>query len=184
MPPKSIPTFSNDDIARMGFIYAGGEYWGKLGKEVMTRRHVYAIMWVPKQIAGLSDCPLPRRAGQTVAPTGSRRPTAAPAGPTYLNDPGLRGIPCRYPRAAARCTPGIGRTAIGRNSDSARARARTHLDRRPRAGRLPAQEQPHDVAGHGQAGRSDLRQLRPHAGAVCRSHPVRRHATQASRCST
>jgi pimeloyl-ACP methyl ester carboxylesterase len=49
MPPKSIPTFSTDDIARSGFLYAGGKYWGDSGKEIM-RGAMYTQVWVPKQV--------------------------------------------------------------------------------------------------------------------------------------
>ena len=49
MPPKSIPTFSTENIARKGFYFAGGQYWGEKGKEVM-RGAMYMDVWVPKQI--------------------------------------------------------------------------------------------------------------------------------------
>jgi pimeloyl-ACP methyl ester carboxylesterase len=49
MPPKSIPTFATDDIARKGFLYAGGKYWGEAGKEIM-RGAMYTEVWVPKQV--------------------------------------------------------------------------------------------------------------------------------------
>jgi len=49
MPPKSIPTFSTEHIARKGFVFAGGQYWGERGKEIM-RGAMYADVWVPKQI--------------------------------------------------------------------------------------------------------------------------------------
>ena len=49
MPPKSIPTFSTEDIARKGFFYAGGKYWGDPGKQIM-RGAMYTEVWVPKQI--------------------------------------------------------------------------------------------------------------------------------------
>src|SRR5207248_8957121 len=49
MPPKSIPTFSTENIARKGFFYAGGAYWGERGKEVM-RGAMYTEVWIPKQI--------------------------------------------------------------------------------------------------------------------------------------
>ena len=48
-PPKSIPTFSTEDIARKGFYFAGGQYWGEKGREVM-RGAMYMDVWVPKQI--------------------------------------------------------------------------------------------------------------------------------------
>ena len=49
MPPTSIPTFSTENIARKGFFYAGGGYWGDRGKQVM-RGAMYTEVWVPKQI--------------------------------------------------------------------------------------------------------------------------------------
>jgi pimeloyl-ACP methyl ester carboxylesterase len=49
VPSKSIPTFSTDDIARSGFLYAGGKYWGDSGKEIM-RGAMYTQVWVPKQV--------------------------------------------------------------------------------------------------------------------------------------
>jgi pimeloyl-ACP methyl ester carboxylesterase len=49
MPPKAIPTFSTENIARKGFYFAGGQYWGDKGKEVM-RGAMYMDVWVPKQI--------------------------------------------------------------------------------------------------------------------------------------
>jgi pimeloyl-ACP methyl ester carboxylesterase len=49
MPPKSIPTFSTEDIARKGFFYAGGKYWGEPGREIM-RGAMYTEVWVPKQV--------------------------------------------------------------------------------------------------------------------------------------
>ena len=49
MPPKSIPTFSTEHIARKGFVFAGGQYWGERGKEIM-RGAMYADVWVPNEI--------------------------------------------------------------------------------------------------------------------------------------
>ncbi len=49
MPPKAIPTFATQDIARKGFFYAGGKYWGDPGKQIM-RGAMYTEVWVPKQI--------------------------------------------------------------------------------------------------------------------------------------
>ena len=48
-PSKAIPTFSTEDIARKGFFYAGGKYWGDKGKEIM-RGAMYTEVWVPRQI--------------------------------------------------------------------------------------------------------------------------------------
>ena len=60
-PPSSIPTFSNDKIAREGFFYVGGSYVGEPGKEVMHGA-MYVEVWVPKQNpASLSHCVFPRQ---------------------------------------------------------------------------------------------------------------------------
>jgi pimeloyl-ACP methyl ester carboxylesterase len=48
-PPPSIPTISTDNLAREGFFYAGGQYVGAPGKEVMHGA-MYVEVWVPKQI--------------------------------------------------------------------------------------------------------------------------------------
>jgi pimeloyl-ACP methyl ester carboxylesterase len=64
MPPKPIPTFSTEDIARKGFMFAGGEYWGERGKEVM-RGAMYADVWVPKQIRQPNPIVLFHGNGQT-----------------------------------------------------------------------------------------------------------------------
>jgi pimeloyl-ACP methyl ester carboxylesterase len=49
MPPKTIPTFSTEDIARKGFFYAGGSFWGEPGRQVM-RGAMYTEVWVPRQV--------------------------------------------------------------------------------------------------------------------------------------
>lgn len=48
-PPAAIPTFSTEDLARTGIFYAGGNYVGEPGKEVMGGS-AYVEVWVPKQI--------------------------------------------------------------------------------------------------------------------------------------
>src|SRR5712672_4536552 len=48
-PPKSIPTFSTDDVARTVFFYAGGKYVGPAGKEAMDGAEYVEVM-VPKKI--------------------------------------------------------------------------------------------------------------------------------------
>jgi pimeloyl-ACP methyl ester carboxylesterase len=47
--PAAIPTFSTGDLARTGFLYAGGKYVGAPGKEVM-QGDAYVEVWVPKRI--------------------------------------------------------------------------------------------------------------------------------------
>jgi len=49
MPGKSIPTFSTETIARKGFLFAGGSYWGESGRQVM-RGAMYTEVWVPRQV--------------------------------------------------------------------------------------------------------------------------------------
>ena len=48
-PGKNIPTFSTENIARKGFFFAGGEYWGEQGRGVM-RGAMYTEVWVPRQL--------------------------------------------------------------------------------------------------------------------------------------
>jgi pimeloyl-ACP methyl ester carboxylesterase len=48
-PPAAIPTFSTEDLSRTGIFYAGGNYVGEPGKEVMGGS-AYVEVWVPKQI--------------------------------------------------------------------------------------------------------------------------------------
>lgn len=64
MPPKTIPTFSVEDIARKGFFYAGGEYWGEPGRRVM-RGAMYTEVWVPRQIRHPNPIVLFHGNGQT-----------------------------------------------------------------------------------------------------------------------
>ena len=49
MPPKTIATFPTDNIARKGFFFAGGAYWGEPGSQVM-RGAMYTEVWVPRQV--------------------------------------------------------------------------------------------------------------------------------------
>ena len=48
-PPASIPTFPMDDVARIGYFYAGGHYVGEPGKEVMDGAEYVEVM-VPKRV--------------------------------------------------------------------------------------------------------------------------------------
>src|ERR1700692_4291072 len=48
-PPTTIPNFSTTDLSRTGIFYAGGNYVGEPGKEVMGGS-AYVEVWVPKQI--------------------------------------------------------------------------------------------------------------------------------------
>jgi pimeloyl-ACP methyl ester carboxylesterase len=49
MPGKTIPTFSTENIARKGFLFAGGSYWGEADRQVM-RGAMYTEVWVPRQV--------------------------------------------------------------------------------------------------------------------------------------
>jgi len=63
-PPASIPTFSNEDIARTGFFYVGGHYAGGAGKEVMDGTEYVEVM-VPKKIRRAWPIVFLHGAGQT-----------------------------------------------------------------------------------------------------------------------
>ena len=63
-PGASIPTFSTDDIARTGFFYAGGNYVGDKGKEVMGGA-MYVEVMVPKRIRRANPIVFLHGAGQT-----------------------------------------------------------------------------------------------------------------------
>ena len=79
MPPKTIPTFSTESIARKGFFFAGGSYWGEAGRQVM-RGAMYTEVWVPRQVRSSEpDRALPRQRADRRA-TGSRRRMAGRAG--------------------------------------------------------------------------------------------------------
>ena len=64
MPPKTIPTFSTDAIARKGFFYAGGKYWGEAGREIM-RGAMYTEVLVPRQVRQPNPIVLFHGNGQT-----------------------------------------------------------------------------------------------------------------------
>jgi pimeloyl-ACP methyl ester carboxylesterase len=49
MPLKSVPTFSAENVGRMGNFYVGGKWEGPPGKEIM-RGAMYVNVWVPKNI--------------------------------------------------------------------------------------------------------------------------------------
>jgi pimeloyl-ACP methyl ester carboxylesterase len=63
-PPKTIPTFAVDRLARKGFFYAGGSYWGDAGRQVM-RGAMYTEVWVPKQVRHAEPIVLFHGNGQT-----------------------------------------------------------------------------------------------------------------------
>ncbi|MBI3047308.1 MAG: alpha/beta fold hydrolase [Acidobacteria bacterium] len=63
-PPKTIPTFSVENISRKGFFYAGGGYWGEPGRRVM-RGAMYTEVLVPRQIRHPNPIVLFHGNGQT-----------------------------------------------------------------------------------------------------------------------
>jgi len=63
-PPNAIPTFSTDTLARKGFFFAGGSYWGEPGQQVM-RGAMYTEIWVPKQVRHAEPIVLFHANGQT-----------------------------------------------------------------------------------------------------------------------
>ena len=71
MPSQSIPTFSSDNIARMAYFYAGGQYVGEPGKEVMAGA-MYTEVWVPKQIRSPYPIVFFAGAGQTAVDLGTQ----------------------------------------------------------------------------------------------------------------
>jgi hypothetical protein len=101
MPSKAIPTFSNENIARMGFFYAGGKYAGPPGKEVMTGA-MYTEVWVPKQIRS----PVSRSSSSTApgrrAPTGVKHPDNRAGWAYHLIDRGYVVYMVTIPREAGR----------------------------------------------------------------------------------
>jgi pimeloyl-ACP methyl ester carboxylesterase len=64
MPPKTIPTFEVDDIARKGFFYAGGSY-ALEGERRVMRGAMYTEVWVPRQIRHPNPVVLFHGNGQT-----------------------------------------------------------------------------------------------------------------------
>ena len=64
MPPKTIPTFPTENIARKGFFFAGGNYVGDAGKQIM-RGAMYTEVWVPKQIRRANPIVIFHGNGQT-----------------------------------------------------------------------------------------------------------------------
>jgi len=63
-PGKTIPTFSTERIARKGFFFAGGSYWGEAGRQVM-RGAMYSEVWVPRQVRSQYPIVLFHANGQT-----------------------------------------------------------------------------------------------------------------------
>jgi len=103
-PPKSIPTFSTEQIARKGFYYAGGKYWGEGGKEVM-RGAMYMDVWVPRQIRQPNPVVIFHGAGQTGVDW-QQTPDGRPGWAYYLVEQGYVVYMVDYPgRGRSAYTP-------------------------------------------------------------------------------
>jgi len=106
MPPSSIPTFSTDNIARQGFLYAGGKYVGGTGKEVMGET-MYTEVWVPKQQRHPHPVVFFHGNGQTGA-VWRQTPDARPGWAYYLVDHGYTVYMVDYPaRGRSPYVPGV-----------------------------------------------------------------------------
>ncbi len=63
-PPGFVPTVSTNDVARVGFFYAGGHYTGEPGKEIMDGAEYVEVM-VPKKMRRAYPLVFLHGAGQT-----------------------------------------------------------------------------------------------------------------------
>jgi pimeloyl-ACP methyl ester carboxylesterase len=106
MPPSSVPTFSTDNIARQGFLYAGGKYVGGPGKEVMGET-MYTEVWVPKQQRHPYPVVFFHGNGQTGA-VWRQTPDGRPGWAYYLLDHGYTVYMVDYPaRGRSPYVPGV-----------------------------------------------------------------------------
>jgi pimeloyl-ACP methyl ester carboxylesterase len=106
MPPSSIPTFSTENIARQGFLYAGGKYVGGPGKEVMGET-MYTEVWVPKQQRHAYPVVFFHGNGQTGA-VWRQTPDGRPGWAYYLVDHGYTVYMIDYPaRGRSPYVPGV-----------------------------------------------------------------------------
>jgi pimeloyl-ACP methyl ester carboxylesterase len=106
IPPSSIPTFSTDNIARQGFLYAGGKYVGGPGKEVMGET-MYTEVWVPKQQRHPYTVVCFHGNGQTGA-VWRQTPDGRPGWAYYLVDHGYTVYMVDYPaRGRSPYVPGV-----------------------------------------------------------------------------
>ena len=133
MPPKTIPTFATDDIARKGFLYAGGKYWGDRGKEIM-RGAMYTEVWVPRQVRQANPIVIFHGNGQT-GTDWLQTPDGRAGLGVLPGQAGLRGLHGRLSRTRAlglRSRSRAGRQDAHRRQSehSHRPRARAHLDER------------------------------------------------------
>jgi len=106
MPPSTIPTFSTENIARQGFLYAGGKYVGEPGKEVMGET-MYTEVWVPKQQRHPYPVVFFHGNGQTGA-VWRQTPDGRPGWAYYLVDHGYTVYMVDYPaRGRSSYIPGV-----------------------------------------------------------------------------
>jgi pimeloyl-ACP methyl ester carboxylesterase len=106
MPPKAIPTFSNENIARMAYFYAGGKYVGTPGEEVMGGA-MYTEVWVPRQIRSPYPIVFFAGAGQTGVDW-RQTPDGRPGWAYHLIDQGYVLYMTDYPaRGRSPYVPGI-----------------------------------------------------------------------------
>ena len=170
-PAKTIPTFSTERIARKGFFFAGGSYWGEAGRQVM-RGAMYTEVWVPRQVRYPYPIILFHANGQTGVDW-QQTPDGRPGWAYRLVEAGYVVYMVDYPargRSAYVPLPGPdGKTPIDGNLNirTALELERIWTNARER-GDFPAEDEPHAVAGRRQDRRSDLRQLHEVAGAVRR----------------
>ena len=187
MPPKSITTHPDRfHRAQRCVFYAGGQYALDGRPPCDARRDVHRSVGAQTDPAALPGDSVPRQRpdGRAVA---CRRLTAVPVGPiacstkatsSYVMDYPARGRSAYVPAAGSRWQDADRRESQYPNG----ARARTHLDQRPRARRLSAREEPYAVAGRRQDRRSDFRHLHEESGPV-RGRDRRAHAGRGCRAA-
>ena len=104
--PLYRPTFSTENIARQGFLYAGGKYVGGPGKEVMAET-MYTEVWVPRQQRHPYPVVLFHGNGQTGA-VWRQTPDGRPGWTYYLVDHGYTVYMVDYPaRGRSPYVPGV-----------------------------------------------------------------------------
>jgi pimeloyl-ACP methyl ester carboxylesterase len=105
-PPAGIPTFSTENLARQGFLYAGGKYVGDVGKEIMGEA-MYTEVWVPKQVRHAYPFVFFHGNGQTGA-VWRQTPDGRPGWAYYLVEQGYTVYMVDYPaRGRSPYVPGV-----------------------------------------------------------------------------
>ena len=170
-PAKTIPTFSTERIARKGFFFAGGSYWGEAGRQVM-RGAMYTEVWVPRQVRSRYPIILFHANGQTGVQW-QQTPDGRPGWAYRLVEAGYVVYMVDYPargRSAYVPLPGPdGKTPIDGNLNirTALELERIWTNARER-GDFPLKMNHTQWPGAGKIGDPDLRQLHEVAGPVCR----------------